>query len=36
VGEGRLRAGGALSPPSLLLLLLTETYRSLGWKLILH
>lgn len=31
-----LSAGDALYPPSLLLLLLTETYRSLGWKLILH
>lgn len=31
-----LSAGDALYPPSLILLLLTETYRSLGWKLILH
>ncbi|WP_428274362.1 hypothetical protein [Candidatus Palauibacter sp.] len=31
-----LSAGDALYPPSLLLLLFTETYRSLGWKLILH
>lgn len=31
-----LSAGDALYPPSLLLLLLTDTYRSLGWKLILH
>jgi len=31
-----LSAGDALYPPSLFLLLLTETYRSLGWKLILH
>ena len=33
---GGLSAGDALYPPSLLILLLTETYRSLGWKLILH
>lgn len=31
-----LSAGDALYPPSLLLLILAETYRSLGWKLILH
>ena len=31
-----LSAGDALYPPSLLLLLLTDTYRALGWKLVLH
>ena len=31
-----LASGDALYPPSLLLLLLTETYRSLGWKLVIH
>jgi len=31
-----LSGGDALYPPSLLLLLITETYRALGWKLVLH
>lgn len=31
-----LSAGDSLYPPSILLLLLTETYRALGWKLVLH
>lgn len=31
-----LAGGDSLYPPSLLLLFLTETYRALGWKLILH
>ena len=31
-----LSGGDALYPPSALLLLLTETYRALGWKLVLH
>lgn len=31
-----LSAGDSLYPPSLLLLLVTETYRALGWKLVLH
>ncbi|MBT8487225.1 MAG: hypothetical protein KJO65_00225, partial [Gemmatimonadetes bacterium] len=31
-----LSAGDSLYPPSVLLLLLTETYRALGWKLVLH
>jgi len=31
-----LASGDALYPPSLLLLLLTEPYRALGWKLVLH
>ena len=31
-----LSAGDSLYPPSLLLLLITEPYRALGWKLVLH
>ncbi|RMH17855.1 MAG: hypothetical protein D6701_07065, partial [Gemmatimonadetes bacterium] len=31
-----LAGGDSLYPPSLALLLLTETYRALGWKLVLH
>jgi len=31
-----LAGGDSLYPPSLLLLLLMETYRALGWKLVLH
>lgn len=31
-----LSGGDSLYPPSLLLLLLSETYRALGWKLVLH
>ena len=31
-----LAGGDSLYPPSLLLLFLTETYRALGWKLVLH
>ncbi len=31
-----LAGGDSLYPPSLLLLLVMETYRSLGWKLVLH
>ena len=31
-----LAGGDSLYPPSLLLLQLTETYRALGWKLVLH
>ncbi len=31
-----LAGGDSLYPPSLLLLFVTETYRALGWKLILH
>lgn len=31
-----LSAGDSLYPPSVLLLLATETYRALGWKLVLH
>jgi hypothetical protein len=31
-----LSAGDSLYPPSVLLLLLTEPYRALGWKLVLH
>jgi hypothetical protein len=31
-----LSAGDSLYPPSLLLLMLTETHRALGWKLVLH
>ncbi len=31
-----LSAGDSLYPPSVLLLLLTETYRALGWKLVIH
>ena len=31
-----LAGGDSLYPPSLILLFLTETYRSLGWKLVLH
>lgn len=31
-----LAGGDALYPPSLLLLFLTDTYRALGWKLVLH
>ncbi len=31
-----LAGGDSLYPPSFLLLLLTETYRALGWKLVLH
>ena len=31
-----LASGDSLYPPSLLLLLLTEPYRALGWKLVLH
>ena len=31
-----LSGGDSLYPPSLVLLLLTETYRALGWKLVLH
>ena len=31
-----LAGGDSLYPPSLLLLFLTETYRALGWKLVIH
>lgn len=31
-----LSAGDSLYPPSVLLLMLTESYRALGWKLVLH
>jgi hypothetical protein len=31
-----LSGGDSLYPPSVVLLLLTETYRALGWKLVLH